>query len=77
VLNEPGLANPWFSGDQEQSSPAADRIFEAGYEFCHFPVPAHECARSQTRGSAAQCSHPASQRIATTLAQILSFTPDS
>jgi hypothetical protein len=46
MLDEPGLADPRLPSNQKQPSPAIDRVFQAGHQFCHFPVPAYEGPRS-------------------------------
>jgi hypothetical protein len=42
VLGEPGLADPGLPDDQEQPTPTADRVLQAGQQLRHFPIPAHE-----------------------------------
>ncbi len=43
VLGQPGLADPRLPSDQEQPSPAAGGVLQAGHQLRNFPVPAHEC----------------------------------
>jgi hypothetical protein len=45
VLDEPGLTDPRLAHDQKQSSPAVDRVFQAGEKFRDFPVAADEGTR--------------------------------
>src|SRR5215218_7868136 len=61
MLDEPGLADPRLPADQEQPSPAPDRVLQAGHQLRHFPIPAHKGPRSWRRGRIPHRSHRTGQ----------------
>jgi len=61
VLRERRLADPRLPSDQEQATPSADRVLQAGQQLRRFPVPAHKGPRPSTPVGIPRRNHRAGQ----------------